>query len=115
MMKMIITGGAGFIGSNFIRYMLDKYPDYDIVNLDALTYCGNLENLAGIEENPNYTFIKGDISNRELVDEIIVDADYIVNFAAESHVDRSIEDPEIFIKSNILGTQVLLDAAKKYG
>jgi len=114
-MKILITGGAGFIGSNFVRYMLDKYSDYEIVNLDALTYCGNLENLTEIEDNHNYTFIKGDISNKELINEIMVDIDYIVNFAAESHVDRSIEDPEIFIKSNILGTQVLLDAAKKYG
>lgn len=113
-MKILITGGAGFIGSNFVRYMLDKYSDYEIVNLDALTYCGNLENLTEIEDNPNYTFIKGDISNKELINEIMVDMDYIVNFAAESHVDRSIEDPKIFIKSNILGTQVLLDAAKKY-
>jgi len=113
-MKMLITGGAGFIGSNFVRYMLDKHPDYEIVNLDALTYCGNLENLTGIEDNPNYTFIRGNISHKDLVDDIVQDTDYIVNFAAETHVDRSIEDPEIFIKSNILGTQVLLDAAKKY-
>jgi len=113
-MKILVTGGAGFIGSNFVRYMLDKYSNYEIVNLDALTYCGNLENLTEIEDNPNYTFIKGNISNKELINEIMVDIDYIVNFAAESHVDRSIEDPEIFIKSNILGTQVLLDAAKKY-
>ncbi|WP_414470604.1 dTDP-glucose 4,6-dehydratase [Methanobacterium sp. ACI-7] len=114
MMKIIVTGGAGFIGSNFVRYMVDKYADYEIINLDALTYCGNLENLTGIEDYPNYKFIKGDITDKELVDEIAADADYIINFAAESHVDRSIEDPEIFIKSNILGTQVLLDAAKKY-
>ncbi len=114
MKKMLITGGAGFIGSNFVRYILDKYSDYEVINLDALTYCGNLENLNDIENNPNYTFVKGDITDKELVFEITVDVDYIVNFAAESHVDRSIEDPEIFIKSNILGTQVLLDAAKKY-
>ena len=114
MTKVLVTGGAGFIGSNFVHYMLDKYPDYEIVNLDALTYCGNLENLEGVEDNPNYTFVKGDIRDHELVDEIARDVDYIVHFAAESHVDRSIEDPEIFIKSNILGTQVLLDAAKKY-
>ena len=114
MTKVLVTGGAGFIGSNFVHYMLDKYPDYEIVNLDALTYCGNLENLEGVEDNPNYTFVKGDICDHELVDEIARDVDYIVHFAAESHVDRSIEDPEIFIKSNILGTQVLLDAAKKY-
>lgn len=113
-MKMLVTGGAGFIGSNFVRYMLDKYPDYSVINLDALTYCGNLENLTGIEDNPNYTFIKGNIADKELVNEITADADYIVNFAAESHVDRSIEDPEIFIKSNVFGTQVLLDAARKY-
>lgn len=111
---MLVTGGAGFIGSNFVRYMFDKYPDYSVINLDALTYCGNLENLTGIEDNPNYTFIKGNIADKELVNEITADADYIVNFAAESHVDRSIEDPEIFIKSNVFGTQVLLDAARKY-
>lgn len=114
MTKVLVTGGAGFIGSNFVHYMLEKHPDYEIVNLDALTYCGNLENLEGVEDNPNYTFVKGDIRDHELVDEIARDVDYIVHFAAESHVDRSIEDPEIFIKSNILGTQVLLDAAKKY-
>jgi dTDP-glucose 4,6-dehydratase len=114
MEKILVTGGAGFIGSNFVRYMLDKYEDYEIVNLDALTYCGNLENLSGIEDNPNYSFIKGDITDKELVYKITKDIDYIINFAAESHVDRSIEDPEIFIKSNILGTQVLLDAAKEY-
>lgn len=112
---MLITGGAGFIGSNFVRYIIDKYEDYQIVNLDSLTYCGNLENLSGIEDNPNYTFYKGDITDKELVFKITADVDYIVNFAAESHVDRSIENPEIFIKSNVLGTQVLLDAAKEHG
>ena len=114
MEKILVTGGAGFIGSNFVRYMLDKYPDYEIVNLDSLTYCGNLENLQGIEDNPNYKFIKGDITDKALVFDIVSQIDYVINFAAESHVDRSIEDPEIFIKSNILGTQVLLDAAKEY-
>ena len=87
----------------------------EIINLDALTYCGNLENLEDIEDNPNYTFVKGDIQDAELVDSIVKDVDYIVHFAAESHVDRSIEDPQIFIKTNIIGTQVLLDAAKKHG
>ncbi|MGF7118947.1 dTDP-glucose 4,6-dehydratase [Methanobacterium oryzae] len=114
-MKILVTGGAGFIGSNFVRYMLNKYEGYEIVNLDALTYCGNLENLSGIEDNPNYTFVKGNITNKKLVNEITSDIDYIINFAAESHVDRSIEDPKIFIKSNILGTQILLDAAKQFG
>lgn len=114
MTKILVTGGAGFIGSNFVRYMLDKYPNYEIINLDALTYCGNLENLSGIEDNPNYTFVKGDIMDKELVLDISSDVDYIINFAAESHVDRSIEDPEIFIKSNIIGTQVLLDAAREH-
>ena len=115
MTKILVTGGAGFIGSNFVKYMLDKYSDYEIINLDALTYCGNLKNLTDIEDNPNYSFVKGDIRDSKLVDDIVSNGvDYIVNFAAESHVDRSIKDPEIFIKSNILGTQVLLDAAKKY-
>lgn len=115
MTKILVTGGAGFIGSNFVKYMLDKYSDYEIINLDALTYCGNLKNLTDIEGNPNYSFVKGDIRDSKLVDDIVSNGvDYIVNFAAESHVDRSIKDPEIFIKSNILGTQVLLDAAKKY-
>lgn len=114
MTHILVTGGAGFIGSNFIKYMLDKYPDYKITNLDALTYCGNLENLEDIEDNPNYSFVKGDIRDEGLVDILVSSVDYIVNFAAESHVDRSIEDPQIFIKSNILGTQVLLDAAKKF-
>lgn len=114
MTKVLVTGGAGFIGSNFLHYMVNKYPNYDFINLDALTYCGNLENLIDIEDKDNYTFIKGDIRDADLVDKLVSDVDYIVHFAAESHVDRSIEDPGIFIKSNILGTQTLLDAAKKY-
>lgn len=113
MEKILITGGAGFIGSNFVRYMLEKYVNYEIINLDALTYCGNLENLSGIENNPKYTFVKGNITDKDLVFRITEDVDYIINFAAESHVDRSIENPEIFIKSNILGTQILLDAARE--
>lgn len=115
MTRMLITGGAGFIGSNFVKYIADKYPDYEIVNLDLLTYCGNLENLKDIEFNKNYTFVKGSIADKELVSDIIGDCDYVVNFAAESHVDRSIRDPEIFIKSNVLGTQVLLNLAKDSG
>jgi dTDP-glucose 4,6-dehydratase len=95
--------------------MLNSYLDYEIINLDTLTYCGNLENLSGIEDNPNYNFIKGNLNDKKLIHEIVSDMDYIINFAAESHVDRSIEDPEIFINSNILGTQVLLDTAKEYG
>ena len=115
MSKILVTGGAGFIGSNFVKYMLDKYSDYEIINLDALTYCGNLENLKDIEDRDNYTFVKGDIRDKELVDDLVSKVDYVINFAAESHVDRSIEDPEIFIKSNVLGTQVLLNAAKNLG
>ncbi len=112
---VLITGGAGFIGSNFVKYMLDKYSDYNIINLDALTYCGNLENLKDIEDMGNYTFVKGNIMDKELVNDLVAKSDYVINFAAESHVDRSITDPEIFIKSNVLGTQVLLNAAKEFG
>lgn len=113
-MNLLVTGGAGFIGSNFIRYMLNNYPIYNIVNLDVLTYAGNLVSLKDIQNNPHYVFIKGDISNFQLIDYIIKthQIDVIVNFAAESHVDRSILDPSIFIKTNIFGTQILLDAAK---
>lgn len=113
-MNLLVTGGAGFIGSNFVRYMLNKYPEYKIVNYDLLTYAGNLENLKDIQENPQYVFIKGDIRNYQLVDYIVKShhIDVIVNFAAESHVDRSISDPNIFVKTNVLGTQVLLDVAK---
>jgi dTDP-glucose 4,6-dehydratase len=115
-MKVLVTGGAGFIGSNFIKYMLKEHKDYKVINLDKLTYAGNLENLKDVENNSNYVFVKGDITDREIVGKIFSDGiDYVVNFAAESHVDRSIEDPGIFLKTNVLGTQVLLDAAKKYG
>ena len=110
MANILVTGGAGFIGSNFVRYMVEKYSDYHIINLDALTYCGNLENL-----KDKYTFVKGDIRDKAIVDELVEKSDYVINFAAESHVDRSIADPEIFIKSNVLGTQVLLNAAKEHG
>ncbi|MEI2392035.1 dTDP-glucose 4,6-dehydratase [Priestia megaterium] len=113
-MNILVTGGAGFIGSNFVRHMVETYPSYDIVNYDLLTYAGNLENLKDIESHENYTFVKGDINNRELVDHLVKyhNIDVIVNFAAESHVDRSITEPDIFIKSNVLGTQALLDVAK---
>ncbi len=113
-MNLLVTGGAGFIGSNFVRYMLEKYPNYKVVNYDLLTYAGNLENLKDVENHLNYTFVKGDINNRELVDYLIKthEIDVIVNFAAESHVDRSITDPDIFVKTNVLGTQALLDVAK---
>lgn len=113
-MNILVTGGAGFIGSNFVRHMVETYPSYGIVNYDLLTYAGNLENLKDVESHENYTFVKGDINNRELVDHLVKyhNIDVIVNFAAESHVDRSITEPDIFIKSNVLGTQALLDVAK---
>ncbi len=116
MKTMLITGGAGFIGSNFVRLMLEKHPDYKIINLDALTYAGNLENLKDIENDPNYTFVKADIRDRDAVNAIFDkwNIDYVVNFAAESHVDRSITEPEIFLTTNIIGTQTLLDAAKAH-
>ena len=106
MSKILVTGGAGFIGSNFVRYMVNKYSEYEIINLDALTYCGNLENLKDIEDKDNYSFVKGDIRDKNVIDDLVKRCDYVINFAAESHVDRSITDPEIFIKSNVLGTQV---------
>ncbi len=113
---VLITGGAGFIGSNLIHYMINKYPEYEIVNLDKLTYAGNLENLKSVDDKPNYHFVKGDIANRELVEHIFEEygPDYVVNFAAESHVDRSIEGPEVFVRTNVYGTHVLLDVAKEY-
>jgi dTDP-glucose 4,6-dehydratase len=116
MKNVLVTGGAGFIGSNFVKYMLDKYSEYKIINIDALTYAGNLENLKEASENPNYIFVKADIRDREKVKEIFClhNIDYVVNFAAESHVDRSIIEPEVFLTTNIIGTQVLLDASKKY-
>ncbi|MBE2900696.1 dTDP-glucose 4,6-dehydratase [Methanothermobacter thermautotrophicus] len=112
--RILVTGGAGFIGSNFIRYMLQEHP-YQIINLDALTYCGNLENLRGVEDDPRYTFVRGSITDRKLVDGIIKDVDAVINFAAESHVDRSIEDPGIFLRTNVLGTQTLLESSRRHG
>lgn len=116
MKTILVTGGAGFIGSNFVKYMLERHSEYRIINIDALTYAGNLENLKDIDGNPNYEFIKVDIRDREKVEEIFKNNEIIsvVNFAAESHVDRSIDEPEVFLTTNIIGTQVLLDTAKKY-
>ena len=116
-MKILVTGGAGFIGSNFIRYLLDKYPDYQIINLDKLTYAGNLDNLKEVELKfkDRYEFLKGDICDRELVDKIMDSVDMIVNFAAESHVDRSIENPNSFFETNIMGTYTLLESALRHG
>ena len=114
---ILVTGGAGFIGSNFIYYMLAKHSDYKIVCIDALTYAGNLETLNSAMKNENFTFVKGDITDRKTVYSLFEkeNFDAVVNFAAESHVDRSIDEPEIFLKTNILGTQVLLDACRKFG
>lgn len=114
-MKLLVTGGAGFIGSNFIHHILETYPAYEIVNLDALTYAGNLENLARWEGDPRHRFVRGNITDRELVDGLVAECDIVVHFAAESHVDRSIMGPGIFIETNVLGTQVLLDAARAHG
>ncbi|NWN96809.1 MAG: dTDP-glucose 4,6-dehydratase [Bacillus sp. (in: Bacteria)] len=116
-MKVLVTGGAGFMGSNFVRYMVKKYPEYQIVNLDLLTYAGNLETLKEIENKPNYKFVKGDIADHEFINGFFAEEkfDYVINFAAESHVDRSITDPGIFVRTNVQGTQVLLDAAKNIG
>ena len=115
MKKILVTGGAGFIGSNFIRYMLKKHKDYKIINLDKLTYAGNLDNLRNIENNPNYKFIHGDICDVNLVNDIVKsNVDIIINFAAETHVDRSIEDPSEFMRTDFQGVYVLLEAARKY-
>ena len=116
-MTIIVTGGAGFIGSNFIFHMLEKYPDYRIICLDKLTYAGNLSTLAPVMDNPNFRFVKADICDREAVNKLFEEEhpDIVVNFAAESHVDRSIEDPGIFLQTNIIGTSVLMDACRKYG
>lgn len=114
MMRLLVTGGAGFIGSNFIQYILEKYPDYEILNLDALTYAGSLENLKGTMDNPRHRFVQGSIEDGKLVDELLAGIDAVINFAAESHVDRSIVEPQVFIKTNVLGTQVLFDAALRH-
>ena len=115
-MKLLVTGGCGFIGSNFIRFVLRNHPDWKIINLDKLTYAGNLKNLEGIETNERYKFVRGDIADRALVDKLFSEEKFnaVVNFAAESHVDRSILDPSPFVETNIKGTQILLEAARKY-
>jgi len=112
-MKILVTGGAGFIGSNFIRLMLKKYPDYTIINLDKFTYCGNIENLRDIKDNPRYESIKGDISDADTVKKAMAGCDAIINFAAESHVDRSIKDPNRFVKTNVHGAMTLLKCARE--
>lgn len=114
-MNILITGGAGFIGSNFVKYILNEHPEHNIINLDALTYAGNLENLKDINDNEKYTFIKADIRNKENIEKVFKEHEInvVVNFAAESHVDRSIEEPEVFLTTNVIGTQILLDVAKK--
>ncbi len=113
-MKILVTGGAGFIGSNFIHYILRIYPEYHVINLDAVTYAGNLENLKEWKDDARYSFVKGSITDKDLVDGLVAEADIIVHFAAESHVDRSILNPDAFIVTNICGTYTLLEAARKY-
>ena len=115
MKKILVTGGAGFIGNCFVRHILKKYPDYKVINLDALTYAGNIANLDDVKDNPNYTFVHGDICDKNLVADLMPEVDTIVNFAAESHVDRSITGPEIFIDTNVKGTLNLLQNAKNAG
>lgn len=116
-MKILVTGAAGFIGSNFAYYELDKHPEDEIVALDLLTYAGNLKNLDGCKDNSNFKFVKMDIRDRENINKLFEDEkfDIVVNFAAESHVDRSIKDPEVFLRTNVIGTEVLMDASLKYG
>ena len=116
-MKILVTGGAGFIGSNFVYYELDNYPNDEVICLDKLTYAGNLETLEVAMKNPKFKFVKGDIADRAFVDELFASEkpDVVVNFAAESHVDRSIKNPEIFLQTNVIGTSVLMDACRKYG
>lgn len=113
-MKLLVTGGAGFIGSNFVRYMLGKYPDYNIINLDKLTYAGNLENTSDFSENSNYSFVEGDIANADLVDDLADKVDAIINFAAETHVDRSNDKSDPFLQTNIMGAKVLMESSLKY-
>ena len=115
MTTILVTGGAGFIGSCYVRHILNKHPEYRIINIDALTYCGNLENLKDIENNPNYQFVHGNICDRDLIRTLVRECDCVVNFAAESHVDNSIKHPEIFVETNVQGTLNLLQACKEIG
>lgn len=115
MTTVLVTGGAGFIGSCYVRHILKKHSDYKVINIDALTYCGNLENLKDVEANPNYKFVHGNICDRNLVRELVNESDCVVNFAAESHVDNSIKHPEIFVETNVQGTLNLLQACKELG
>lgn len=116
-MRLLVTGGAGFIGGNFLHFMIEKYPEYEITCLDKLTYAGNIETLAPFMEHPKFTFVRGDIADSTCVESLFEQTrpDVVVNFAAESHVDRSIEDPSIFLQTNVIGTQVLLEACRRYG
>ena len=114
-MKILVTGGAGFIGSCFVRHILKKHPGYKVVNLDALTYCGNIQNLDDIKDNPDYTFVHGNICDKNLVQELLADTNWVVNFAAESHVDNSIKNPSIFVETNVQGTLNLLQASLNAG
>src|SRR5262249_41888220 len=119
-MQLLLTGGLGFIGSNLVRHLLNQYPNYTVINLDAVTYAGHPENLQDIASHPRYKFVQGKIEDRELVDEIVSGRKFgqihgIINLAAETHVDRSIHDPSVFVHTNVLGTQVLLEAAYQYG
>ena len=116
-MKIIVTGGAGFIGGNYVLYAVNRYPEDEIINLDKLTYAGNLETLKSVENKPNYHFVRGDIADREFVFNLFEEMkpDVVINFAAESHVDRSITDPEVFVRTNVVGTTTLLDACRTFG
>src|SRR3989344_3934874 len=112
-MKILVTGGAGFMGSHFVKHILNKYPDYQVINLDKLTYAGNPNNLKEIEKNPNYQFIKGDIADKKLMLELTKGVDAVINYAAETHVDRSILEPEAFVKTDVFGTLSILEAVKE--